>query len=199
MVKVTTPLSAGVAVSTVFVTATSASGTLTVALSALSVLSGSNVVAEAIAVLVIGVTAVTVATMSSVADAPLARVPTVHTSAAYAPADGDADTKVNPPGNASATDTPAAGSGPLLATVMVNVTLAPSAGPAVLTLLVRTRSARRPLSEADAALLPGMGSCVAVAAVAVFVIVPVDVTVAVIASVAAAPLASVPTVQTPEA
>ena len=75
-VNVTFELMTGVAVLTVFVTVISASGTLTVAEAALLATTGSYVDDEAVAVLVIAVWVVTVATIVSVADAPLARLPT---------------------------------------------------------------------------------------------------------------------------
>ena len=199
IVNVTLPLSAGVAVSTVFVTATSACGTSTVAPSALLPALGSNVVADAIAVLVIGVVAVTVATMSSVAEAPLASVPRVHRPAAYAPADGVADTSVRPAGSASASDTLCAPSGPLLVTVTTKVTLLFNGGVASLTVFVTARSEFGTSRAADAVLSAGVESNVDDDTVAVFVICVYPVTVATMSRSTVTPLLSVPMVQTPPA
>ena len=101
---------------------------------------------------------VTVATTASVADAPFAMLPTVHTPAAYDPVEGVADTSVKPAGSASATDTPLAASGPLLVTATLKVTLLFNVGVALLTVFVTTRLACRPLTVARVVLLAGVGS-----------------------------------------
>ena len=155
--------------------------------------------ADAVAVLVIAVWVVTVATMLSVAEAAFAMVPTVHTPAAYEPVDGVADTNVNPAGSASATETLCALSGPLLVTVTVNVTLLFNAGVALLTVLLVARSALGTSTDAVAVLLAAVGSYVVVDAVAVFVIGVWVVTVATMLSVAEVAFAMVPTVHTPAA
>ena len=125
---------------------------------------------DAVAVFVRAVGTVTVATIPNVAPpAPLARVPTVHVPPAYVPIDGLADTSVNPPGSASATTTDCAASGPLLVTVTVNTTFAPTAGVASSTAFVTTRFASGTLTVADAVLSAGVGSYVELAATAVFV------------------------------
>ena len=102
---------------------------------------------------------VTVATMSSVALAALARLPIVQTPvpALYA-AGGVALTNVSPAGRESATVTDCAVSGPLLVTVNVNVTLDPISGVASFTVFVTATFASGTLTDADAALFAGVGS-----------------------------------------
>ena len=156
--NVTWPLNDGVAVSTVFVTAKSASRPSTDADAELSADVGSNVADETIAVFVRAVGTVTVAMMLNVALVPLARLPTVHVPDAYVPVDGVALTSDNPAGSASATETACAVSGPLLLTVTVNVTLAPTDGVALLTVFVTARSASRASTVAEAMLFAGLGS-----------------------------------------
>ena len=152
-VNVTLPFKTGVALLTVLVTARSALGTSTVADAALLGATGSYVVLEAVAVFVIAVWVVTVATIESVAEAAFAMVPTVHTPAAYEPVDGVALTRVRPAGSASATETLCALSGPLLVTVTVNVTLLFKTGVALLTVLLTAKFASGTLTTADAVLL----------------------------------------------
>ena len=81
-VNVTEPLAAGVASSTVLVTARSASGALTETVAESLAAFVSNVVVDAVAVLVTARLVVTVATTTSVAVWPLASVPIVHVPAA---------------------------------------------------------------------------------------------------------------------
>ena len=76
--NVTWPFNDGVAVSTVFVTARSASRASTDAEAELSAGVGSNVADDPVAVLVRTVGTVTVATTLNVAPAPLVRLPTVQ-------------------------------------------------------------------------------------------------------------------------
>ena len=115
----------------------------------------------------------------------------------YEPADAIADWKVRPAGSRSDTTTPVAASGPLLATVTVNVTLVPTEGLGLSTVFVTARSAAGASTDALAESSAELGSWVAVVAVAVLVIGAVPATCAWTDSVADAPLASVPTVQTP--
>ena len=70
----------------------------------------------------------------------LAKLPTVQFGAVYVPTDGVALTNVYPDGNASATLTPVAPLGPLLLAVIVNVTLLPTFGVALLTVFVTAKS-----------------------------------------------------------
>ena len=72
----------GAALSTVFVTARSARCALTVAKELLLVVTGSNWLADAVAVFVTDAGLLTVAVMSSVAAAPFASEPTAQTPAA---------------------------------------------------------------------------------------------------------------------
>ena len=77
-VNVTLPLSAGVALLTVFVTARLASGASTEADAVLLPETGSSVVAATVALLVTRVWPVTVATMANVSTPPFATVPTLQ-------------------------------------------------------------------------------------------------------------------------
>ena len=196
-VNVTLAPSAGVASLTVLVTARSASRALTPTDEVLLATTGSNVVAAAVALLVTGVCVVTVAMTLRLALAPLASVPTVHTPPAKLPVEGVALTRVSPVGRASVTVTPCDASGPLLVRVIVNVTLAPTSGVALLTVLTTARLASGTSTSADATLFAGTGSYRSDVAEAVLVTSVWVVTLATMASVAVAPLASVPTVQTP--
>ena len=163
---------------------------------------GSAVVALTVAVLVTFTPAEpdAVAVTVRVALAPLARVPMAQTPPVYVPELGVAETKVRPLGRASVTETPAAALGPLFLTVMVKMTCPPTAGVALLTVLVMDRSADTAgVTEAEALLLPGLGSAVVALTVAVLVtFTPAEPdAVAVIVRVALAPLARVPIVQIP--
>ncbi len=85
---------------------------------------GSAVVEATVAVLDTdaGAAPVTVATIETVALAPLASVPRLHVTVVVpvqVPTLGVADTKVKPAGSVSVTVTAAAGEGPALETVMV--------------------------------------------------------------------------------
>lgn len=117
MVKVTVSPSFGVGTSTVFVTARSMLGTENTALSESFELSVSvSVTLPTDAVLVIVdpvVPASTVTTMVSVADDPLAIVPTVHVDPTNAPDVAELETSVTPAGSPSVIATPVAGLGPL--------------------------------------------------------------------------------------
>ena len=115
---------------------------------------------NAVAVLVIDVCVVTVATSDRVADAPFARFPTVQTPVPelYDPTEGVADTNVRPAGSRSATDAAEAVSGPPLLTVTVNVTFDPTAGVALLTDLATDKFASGTFTVADAELFAGVGS-----------------------------------------
>ena len=90
-------------------------------------------------------------------------------------------------------------SGPLFVTVTANVTLLLSVGVALLTVFAMARSASGTLTDAEAVLLPGVGSYVVADTIAVFVTAVWTVTVATIDRVALAPLARAPTVQVPAA
>ena len=81
-VNVTLPLSAGVALLTVLVTARFASGASTEADAVLLAGTGSSVVAATVALLVIWVWPVTVATTANVSTPPFATVPTLQMPAA---------------------------------------------------------------------------------------------------------------------
>ena len=154
---------------------------------------------DAVAVFVRAVGTVTVATIPNVAPSPFARRPTVHVPPEYVPIDGLDDTSVSPAGSASATTTDCAASGPLLVTVTVNATLAPTAGVASSTAFVTTRFASGTLTVADAVLSAGVGSYVELVAPAVFVTAVCTLTVATTVSVAEAPFVRLPTVQVPPA
>ena len=160
---------------------------------------GSNVVVDAVAVLISAVCVVTFATTARVAVTPLASEPTVQVPAEYEPCEGVDDTSVNPGGSVSATETPAAASGPLLTTDTVNVTFALSAGVALSTVFVTRRSASGTLTVADAALLVAFGSNWSAEADAELVIARCEVTFAMIDNVAVTPVANDPTVQVPAA
>ena len=89
--------------------------------------------------------------------------------------------------------------GPLFVSVTVNVTLVPTAGVALLTVLVTARFASGTSTDAEAALFAPTGSCVVADTVAVFVTVVWVVTAATTARVALAPFVIDPTVQAPAA
>jgi hypothetical protein len=96
------------------------------------------------------------------------------------------------------TCTPAALLGPLLVTVIVNVTLVPTFGAPLLTVLPTCRSAcATGVVPALALLLFGFGSCVVAVTLALLTYGPPASAVAVMVSVALAPLASAPMVHTP--
>lgn len=83
----------------------------------------------------------TVATITNVSDAPFKKFPIVHVGDTQLPTDGVALTIEYPEGMASVTTTFVALSGPRLSAVMVNVTLAPTAGVADETVFVTAKSA----------------------------------------------------------
>ena len=159
-VKVTLAPTAGVALSTTFVTARSASFASTIADAELFAGVGSYVDEVAVAVLVTAVCEVTVATIVSVALAPFARFPTAQMPVPllYEPVDGLDDTSARPAGSTSVTATAWAVSGPAFATVTVKVTLAPTSGVGTSTLLLTDTFASGTLTVADPLSLPGAGS-----------------------------------------
>ena len=199
-VKVTLSPNAGVASSTVFVTATSACWTSTLAEAVLGV-AGSYVPDVAVAVLVIGVVTVTAATIVRVSVAPPARSPIAHVPVAlvYAPTVGVAETNVSPAGSASVTVAAVAVSGPVLVTPTLNVTFAPSVGVLMSTLLVITRSASGTSTVTVSVSLAATGSRVVDVTDAVLATAVCVVTCATIARVSVAPLARVPMFHTPVA
>ena len=81
------------------------------------------------------------------------------------------DTKVKPAGKRSATLTPVAASGPVLLSVTVNVTLSPTLGLALLTVLVKDKSANGLIVVASLALSLVVLVCPPPDTVAVLVIV----------------------------
>ena len=98
------------------------------------------------------------------------------------------------------TCTPVALLGPLLVAVIVKVTFCPTFGAEPLTDFPIAMSADWPVTDADALLLPLLGSnWFSAVLVAVLVTVEVPVAVAVTCSVARAPFASEPMLQTPVA
>src|SRR5450759_929006 len=108
--------------------------------------------------------------------------------------------KNSPAGNLSLTTTPVASLGPLLVAVIVKVTLAPTFGVVLSTPLVMAMSAATGLMLALAVLLPATGSvCNSAVLVAVLVVGDVVFTLATMERVLLAPLARVPTVQSPVA
>src|ERR1700687_1238835 len=138
MVNVTLLFKFGVALSTVFVMAMSAACPVTITDALLLPATGSGCVsADLLAVFVSAEVLVSVATMVSVALAPLARAPMVQVPATYVvPTLGAADTKVRPAGSTLVTATPVALRGPLLVAVIVNVTFVFRFGRVLSTLLV---------------------------------------------------------------
>ena len=110
-----------------------------------------------------------------------------------------ADTNARPGGSASATVTDWAASGPLFVTVTVKVTLEPTSGVAMSTLLAMTRSASLASTWTDVVSFAGTGSKVVVVTVAVLVIGVWPLTRATTASVALAAFASGPIAQIPVA
>ena len=119
---------------------------------------------------------------------------------------GVEETNVSPAGSESESCKPVAPNGPLLVTVMVKVTLVPKMGAVLLTDFVTERSVALGVttavawSSSAATLFPGVESLsnwsLAVTW-AVLVLAPCVAAVAVICSVADAPLARAPMVQTP--
>src|SRR5437764_1334736 len=140
--------------------------------------------------------------MSSVCGPAVVTVPTLHAPvpAMYVPWLGVAETNVRPAGNRSWTTTFVAESGPLLVRVTVKVTVSPTLGVALLTVLLTATSARCGVSVALALLLPAIGSNWSLwLTVAVFVW-PVELTTrAVMVSVWAADGSMTPTSHTPVA
>ena len=136
------------------------------------------------------------ATMFKVALAPLAKLPMVQLGAVQLEVTGLKLTKVYPAGRISFTFTLVAALGPLLVAVIVKVTLVPSVGVSLLTVLVTLRSA-----AADGpgvtllVLFPVLGSLVVVVMVAVLVYEPLAFTLASIVRVFVSPLFKVPIVQ----
>ena len=109
-----------------------------------------------------------------------------------------AETKVSPAGRRSLTRTPVAALGPLFCAVTVNVTFWPTFGVALLTDFVSAMSADWPFRVAEATSLAALGSgWLPPERFAVFVMLPALLTVAVIVSVADAPLVRAPTFQSP--
>src|SRR5262249_11148030 len=151
-----------------------------------------------LAVLVWAAGLATVAVSVRVACAPLAREPTSQSpvAAVYVPWLGLAVTKAKPAGSRSVTRTPVAADGPLSVSVPGNVTVSPTLGRGLLTVLTRARSASWGLTEAVSVLLAGLGSnwslwlTPAVLACGLGLV-----TVAVMVRVCVAPAATVPTVQ----
>ena len=117
------------------------------------------------------------------------------------PCDGVADTNVRPAGSASVTTTPVAGLGPLLATVTVNVTLSPTDGAGLSTVVFTPTSAlAAPFTIAAAELLLSTGSGWSRATTSArLVMAPATVTVAASVSVADCPFSRVPIVHAPVA
>src|SRR5262249_52466052 len=113
-----------------------------------------------LAVLVWAIGLTTVAVSVSVAFAPWARDPTFHRPdfAVYVPWLGAALTRVRPAGKRSVTRTPVALAGPLSVSVTVKVTVSPTLGRGLLTILTRLRSACWGLTPAVSLLLAGFGS-----------------------------------------
>ena len=105
---------------------------------------GSNWSASVIvAVLVCGLGLVTVARIRSVCGDPTATVPTLHSPVveSYVPWLGMSDTNDRPDGSRSVTWASVAASGPLLLSVTVKVTVSPTLGVGLLTVLESARSA----------------------------------------------------------
>src|ERR1700674_2013471 len=155
-----------------------------------------------VAVFVVVAVVVTVATMVSVAFAPLIKPPRFQTpvTGLYVPALGVAETNVNPAGTRSVTTTPVALLGPLFVTVTVNVTLELSGGVGLSTTFATAMSAAWPVTVAEAASLPGLGSgCASAGLGAVLKTGVVPVTVAMIDRVALAVLAMAPMSHNPVA
>src|SRR5438067_10788062 len=92
--------------------------------------------------------------------APPLSTPAVHTpvTGSKLPWLGAADTNVSPAGSRSVTSTALAGSGPVLDSDRVNVTVSPTFGAALSTALVRRRSAWRGVTPAEAELSVESGS-----------------------------------------
>src|SRR6202521_3908940 len=162
MVKVTLVPSAGVELLTVFVMAISAACPVTVAMAELLPATGSgSVSAVLVAVFVTAAVPLTVATIDSVAFAPLATAPMFQMPVPelyVVPALGTEDTYVRPAGSRSVTCTPVALLGPLLVAVMVNVTLVPWFGRVLSTSFVMARSAATGVTVALAESFPESGS-----------------------------------------
>ncbi len=153
-----------------------------------------------VAVLVTGFGLVTVARIASVSGDPTATVPTSQCPVAgsYVPWLVVSDTNVRPEGRRSVTWAPVAGSGPLLPRETVKVTVSPTLGVGLSTVLASARSACCGVRVAVAVLLEVLGSnWSAWLIVAVFVRALGLVTVARIASVTGDPTPTVPTLQRP--
>ena len=157
---------------------------------------GSTSVPEIVAVLAYGPEAFTVATIVKVALAPLAKFPILQFGALHVPVDGVALTKVYPAGKTSFTVTPVALLGPALLAVIVKVTLLPTFGVGLLTVLLTAKFVCGTGTGVDVeVLLPGVGSTSVPEIVAVLAYGPEAFTVATIVKVALAPLAKFPILQ----
>src|SRR5262249_37552973 len=136
--------------------------------------SGSGSLAAVLVAMLVSVPACVTCTRSvSVALWPLLSVPTDHwpVPAAYEPCDGTADTNASPAGSTSVTTTPLAWFGPLFVAVTTAVTVSPTSAKVGVTLFVSATSARVSTGVcAVAVLLPGVGSGVVLATLAVWAI-----------------------------
>src|SRR6516225_7865964 len=158
-VKVTVSPTLGVGSFTVLARARSACCGITVALAVLLAVSGSNWSAWLIvAVFVSALGLTTRAVMVKVGTTERPTVPTVHTPAAKDPWLGVALTRISPAGKASATVTLVAASGPWLVRATVKVTVLPTLGVGLFTVLDSARSACCGVTVEPALLLPGSGS-----------------------------------------
>ena len=200
-VKVIVSPTFGVGLLTVLVIARSACCGVSVALAVLLPGLGSNwSAAVMVAVLVCAAGPATVAVRVSVACAPLASAPTVQRPVAgsYVPWLGRNETRGSPAGSRSVTSTPVASAGPLSPSVTVKVTVSPTLGRGLLTLLLSARLAARGSIEAVSLLLAVFGSnWSAWLTEAEFASGLALTTLAVMIRVWGAPGATVPTVQTP--
>ncbi len=172
-VKVTTSPTAGVGLSTVLSSPTSASTpSFTVALAvSLLVFGSGSFAAVLVAMFVIVPGTVTCAVNVSCALAPFARLPRIHWPllATYPPCDADALFSARPAGRRSVTTTPEAAFGPLFAAVIVKVTMSPTSTVSGLTLFVTAMSAWViTLVVASPVLLSRLGSVVPLDTLATF-------------------------------
>ena len=197
MVKVTLLPTFGVGLSTVLVIDRSVIGTgVVVAVAVLFARFGSLCVPVMVAVLAYGPVASTVATIVKVALPPFAIAPIVQVGDVHDPIDGVALTIEYPAGTLSVTLTPVAGLGPPLWAVMVKVTLLPTLGVGLSTVLVIERSVTGTGVVVTVAVLfvKSRSVCVPVM-VAVLAYGPEARTEAMIVSVSVAPLERLPIVQ----